>query len=97
LTVEKGPLFDTGLLRRAGVQSHARDELKPADTERLSGYKAAGISPFGQMRQPKTAIEQQAMAHELVFINGGQRGLQVRLNPGDAVTLLDAIVASMVC
>jgi len=52
--------------------------MKPSDAERLSGYKVGGISPFGQMRAVRTAIEEAAMVHELVFINGGQRGLQVR-------------------
>ena len=67
--------------------------MKPADAERLSGYKVGGISPFGQMRAPRAAIEQQAMAQDLVYINGGQRGLQVRLSPHDAAKGLHAIVA----
>lgn len=70
--------------------------MKPADAERLSGYKVGGISPFGQMRAPRVAIEEQAMAHDLVFINGGQRGLQVRLSPRDAAKLLNAVVAPVV-
>lgn len=70
--------------------------MKPADAERLSGYKVGGISPFGQSRSPRAAIEQEAMAHDLVYINGGQRGLQVRLNPHDAAKVLNAIVAPLV-
>ena len=70
--------------------------MKPADAERLSGYKVGGISPFGQMRAPRAAIEQQAMAQDLVYINGGQRGLQVRLSPHDAAKVLHAIVAPLV-
>lgn len=70
--------------------------MKPADAERLSGYKVGGISPFGQMKPPRAAIEEQAVANELVFINGGQRGLQVRLDPRDAATVLGAIVAPLV-
>ena len=35
------------------------------------------------------------MAQDFVFINGGQRGLQVRLNPRDAATLLKAVVAPL--
>ncbi len=31
--------------------------MKPADAERASGYKVGGISPFGQMRKVRTAIE----------------------------------------
>ena len=70
--------------------------MKPADAERLSGYKVGGISPFGQMRPPRAAIEQEAMAQDLVYINGGQRGLQVRINPRDAAKILSAIVAPLV-
>jgi Cys-tRNA(Pro)/Cys-tRNA(Cys) deacylase len=70
--------------------------MKPTDAERLSGYKVGGISPFGQVRTLKTAIEEQAMVHDFVFINGGQRGLQVRLSPRDAATLLKAVIASLV-
>lgn len=79
----------------AAFGGKAAQMMKPSDAERLSGYKVGGISPFGQMRSPRTAIEEQATAHDLVFINGGQRGLQVRLNPRDAVALLSAIVAPL--
>jgi Cys-tRNA(Pro)/Cys-tRNA(Cys) deacylase len=69
--------------------------MKPADAERISGYKVGGISAFGQMRPVRTVIEEESMAHDLVFMNGGQRGLQVRLNPRDAARLLKAIVAPL--
>jgi Cys-tRNA(Pro)/Cys-tRNA(Cys) deacylase len=36
------------------------------------------------------------MGEVLVYMNGGQRGLQVRLKPGDAATALKAIVAPLV-
>lgn len=36
--------------------------------------KTGGTSPFGQTRKP-TAIKEQALAHGLVYVNGGQRGL----------------------
>jgi Cys-tRNA(Pro)/Cys-tRNA(Cys) deacylase len=70
--------------------------MKPADAERITGYKVGGISPFGQMKPPRAAIEAAAMAHDLVTLNGGQRGLQVRLSPKDATTVLNAIVAPLV-
>lgn len=70
--------------------------MKPADAERATCYKVGGISPFGQMRAVRTAIEAQALAHEFVYINGGQRGLQVRLSPADAATVLHAIVVPLV-
>ncbi|HVL72843.1 MAG TPA: Cys-tRNA(Pro) deacylase, partial [Beijerinckiaceae bacterium] len=53
------------------------------------------ISPFGHPRRIPTAIEAAALAHDAVFLNGGQRGLQVRLRPSDLVALLDAKVAPL--
>jgi Cys-tRNA(Pro)/Cys-tRNA(Cys) deacylase len=70
--------------------------MKPADAERASGYKVGGISPFGQVRKVPAAFESKALAHAFVYINGGRRGLQVRLNPRDAASLLKAIVAPLV-
>ncbi len=80
----------------AAFGGKSAEMMKPADAERLSGYKVGGISPFGQMRTIPTAIEEQSMAQDLVFINGGRRGLQVRLSPRDAAKLLQAIVAPLV-
>jgi Cys-tRNA(Pro)/Cys-tRNA(Cys) deacylase len=80
----------------AAFGGKSAEMMKPANAERATGYKVGGISPFGQMRKVPSAIEEQAMAQELVYINGGQRGLQVRLAPQDAATLLFAVVARLV-
>jgi Cys-tRNA(Pro)/Cys-tRNA(Cys) deacylase len=69
--------------------------MKPADAERLTGYHVGGISPFGQKKQVPTAIEAAALSEPHVFINGGQRGLQVRLDPNDARRALNAVAASV--
>lgn len=70
--------------------------MKPADAERLTGYHVGGISPFGQKKRVPTAIEQAALQEQTVFINGGQRGLQVQLDPNDACKALGAIAASLI-
>ena len=80
----------------AAFSGKSAQMMKPPDAERLTGYKVGGISPFGQMRKVPVAIEESALAHELVYINGGQRGLQVRLAPSDAAAVLDAKVTTLV-
>ncbi len=67
----------------------------PAEAERLTGYKVGGISPFGQRRALPTAIDAAALAEALVFVNGGQRGLQLRLSPADLVRVAEAMVADL--
>lgn len=70
--------------------------MKPADAERATGYHVGGISPFGQKKQVPTAIKAQSMGHDLVYMNGGQRGLQVRLSPVDATAVLKALAVPLV-
>ena len=80
---------------RIGLQA-AEAMMKPADAERLTGYHVGGISPFGQKKPVPTAIEHLALAEPHVFINGGQRGLQIRLSPLDAQKALKAIIAPLI-
>lgn len=77
----------------AALGGKSAEMMKPAEAERVSGYKIGGVSPFGQTRRLKTAIDAEALAEPHVYVNGGQRGLQARLNPQDVARLLDAVVA----
>lgn len=69
--------------------------MRPADAERLTGYHIGGISPFAQKKRVPIAIEETAMTESSVFLNGGQRGLQIQLELNDARKVLDAIVRSL--
>ena len=70
--------------------------MRPADAERLTGYHVGGISPFGQKKRVPVAIEAAALGHAAVFLNGGQRGLQVELAPQDAIEAAGAIACALV-
>jgi Cys-tRNA(Pro)/Cys-tRNA(Cys) deacylase len=70
--------------------------LRPDDAERITGYCVGGISPFGQRKQVSSVIEASALEHGAVFIDGGQRGVQVRLDPKDAHAILKAHAAAVV-
>jgi Cys-tRNA(Pro)/Cys-tRNA(Cys) deacylase len=80
----------------AAAGGKAAQMMKPADAERMTGYKVGGISPFGQMRAVPVLLEEAALTFELVYVNGGQRGLQVRLAPKDIVAVLGVKVAALV-
>lgn len=78
------------------VSGKSAQMMKPPEAERVTGYKVGGISPFGQRKPVRTVIEQRALAHDYVYVNGGQRGLQVRLKPTEVRDVLKAIVADVV-
>ena len=69
--------------------------MRPAEAERLTGYHVGGISAFGQKRAVPTALDASAIDRPRVFLNGGQRGLQIELRPADLVAALKPIVAAL--
>ena len=80
----------------AAFKGKSANMMKPANAEKVTGYVVGGISPFGQKKMVPTVFEAEAMEHQLVYMNGGQRGLQVKLAPADAVAVLKAISAPVV-
>ncbi|QRE75247.1 Cys-tRNA(Pro) deacylase [Methylobacterium aquaticum] len=64
--------------------------MRPAEAERLTGYHVGGISPLGQKRAVPTLVDAAALGFSDIFVNGGQRGLQVRVKPADLVHVLQA-------
>jgi len=69
--------------------------MKPADAERVSRYKIGGISPFGHVRKIPVVLDETALLWDTIYVNGGQRGLQVCLTGQDAVQVLGATVADI--
>ena len=80
----------------AAFSGKSAEMMKPVDAERLTGYHVGGISPFGQKKIVPTAIEASALEETYVFMNGGQRGLQVRLDPKAALAALKAKAAPLI-
>jgi Cys-tRNA(Pro)/Cys-tRNA(Cys) deacylase len=79
----------------AAFGAKAAKMMRPGDAERLTGYHVGGISPLGQKKRVPVAIEQTALGHTTVFVNGGQRGLQIELDPNDAAKAAGAIVQAL--
>jgi Cys-tRNA(Pro)/Cys-tRNA(Cys) deacylase len=59
----------------------------PADAERLTGYVKGGTSVFGGRRRLPVVLDESALAHETIVLNGGRRGLQLELAPADVLAL----------
>lgn len=79
----------------AALGTKSAEMMKPADAERITGYRVGGVSPFGQKKPAPTVIDADAAALPEAFMNGGQRGLQVRLAPSELVRVLGAKVAAV--
>ena len=76
-----------------GVKRTAMVDIKTA--ERLTGYLVGGISPFGTQQRLGTVMESSILSYDEIMINAGQRGLMLKMAPGDIVQALDCRVASI--
>jgi Cys-tRNA(Pro)/Cys-tRNA(Cys) deacylase len=79
----------------AAMDAKAAKMMQPSDAERITGYHVGGISPFGQKKKVPVAIDQTALTHTTVFVNGGQRGLQIEIDPNDAAIAAGAVTHSL--
>jgi Cys-tRNA(Pro)/Cys-tRNA(Cys) deacylase len=59
----------------------------PGEAERLTGYVKGGTSVFGGRRRLPVLLDESALDHETVVVNGGRRGLQLELDPRDLLAL----------
>jgi Cys-tRNA(Pro)/Cys-tRNA(Cys) deacylase len=76
-----------------GAKRSAMVDIKTA--ERLTGYLVGGISPFGVQQRLETVMENSILNHKEVLINAGQRGVMLKMAPGDIVAALDCKVLSI--
>ncbi|WP_108257636.1 Cys-tRNA(Pro) deacylase [Mangrovicoccus ximenensis] len=69
--------------------------MKPADAERQTGYKVGGVSPLGQRKAVPAVLDASAGQLAAIYVNGGQRGLQIRIAPEALAGLLGCTMADL--
>ena len=63
--------------------------------ERLTGYFVGGISPFGLKQPLESVIDSPIMNCQTVVINGGRRGVMLKMAPSDILLALKCAVAEI--
>lgn len=76
------------LARQIGVKKV--QNCKPQVAQRHSGYLVGGTSPFGTKKAMPIYVEATVLELPRIYINGGQRGYLVGIDPKSLVTLLGA-------
>jgi Cys-tRNA(Pro)/Cys-tRNA(Cys) deacylase len=66
-----------------------------ATAERLSGYFVGGISPFGLKQSLEFVMDLSIMSYQEVVLNGGQRGVMLKMAPGDIIRVLKCKTAEI--
>lgn len=84
-------------LRLAAREVHAKSlQMAPQrEAERLTGLKVGGISPLALLdKQFEIYLDASATQLEELYINGGQRGINLRLRVSDLLAVTGATVIS---
>ena len=75
------------LARQAGRKSV--EPCTPEAAQRHTGYQVGGTSPFGTKKRMPVYAERSILALAELYINGGRRGLLVKLNSADLALALE--------
>jgi len=81
------------LARSAGVKE--AQVASERDAQRLTGYLVGGISPFGARVQLPVYVDEGILKHGEIYINGGRRGLILKLRTKDLIGTLDPTVTDL--
>ena len=70
--------------------------MAPRDTVVAStGYLLGGVSPLGQKKRLATVLHESALAHEVIYVSAGKRGLELEITPQHILSLTQAKAAEI--
>lgn len=61
----------------------------------LTGYIRGGCSPIGMKKPFPTFFHSTATGFDDIYVSAGQRGLQLKINPGDLIAFVKGTVADL--
>ncbi len=79
------------------VESKAVRMAPRKDAERLTGLLVGGIGALALVGKPfEPCIERSALAYDWILVNGGRRGINLKLAVSDVITLTGARIVDAV-
>lgn len=78
------------------VNSKKVDMLELSKLKEKTGYIRGGCSPIGIKKKHLTLIHHSCLQKDFIFISGGQRGLQIKINPNDLINFLNMKVENLI-
>jgi len=91
---------DRELNLKMAAKAVGEKKLKVAthqQAEELTGLQTGGISPLALINKGfQILIDRSALSHENIFISGGQRGINLSIDPKDLIKLTNARTADLI-
>jgi Cys-tRNA(Pro) deacylase len=89
---------DRKVSTRELARQTSRRSISPCEAavaQRHTGYIVGGTSPFGTHRALPVFVERSILGLEAVYVNGGRRGLLVRIAPAELTRVLSAVAVDV--
>lgn len=85
-------------LKKAALASGNKscDLIPQKDLLNVAGYIRGACSPVGMKKLFPTFIDGSCLNFETIYVSAGQRGLQLKINPGDLIRIVKAFIAELV-
>jgi Cys-tRNA(Pro) deacylase len=71
------------------------EPCKPDVAQRHTGYQVGGTSPFGTRKRLPVFVERSILELPAIYINGGRRGLLVRIASAELERLLEPMLVEV--
>jgi ybaK/ebsC protein len=90
--------MEVDLKKSAKAAGAKKADLIPMkDLLPTTGYIRGGCSPVGMKKKFPTFFHSTALDFDFIYVSGGQRGLQLKINPADLISYVGAEVADIAC
>lgn len=87
---------EVDLKKAAKAAGAKKSELIPMkELLPLTGYIRGGCSPIGMKKTFPTFFHSTATGFDDIYVSAGQRGLQLKINPGDLIAFVKGTVADL--
>lgn len=84
------------LKKAAAVSSNKKAVMiKMKELEPLTGYIRGGCSPLGMKKNYPIFVDISAFLNSFIYISAGMRGLQIKINPDDLMSAVNAAKADL--
>ncbi|WP_322512146.1 aminoacyl-tRNA deacylase [Chloroflexus sp.] len=85
------------LKRLAALANTKRFEMAPhAEAERLTGLRVGGIGALALVaKRWPSYLDESALAHSIIYVNAGQRGVMIGIAPNDLARVVGATVMAI--
>ncbi|MDI9596458.1 MAG: Cys-tRNA(Pro) deacylase [Atribacterota bacterium] len=87
---------ELNLKKLAQVSNNKKVFLIPVrEINKKTGYIRGGVSPLALKHPYPHFIDQSALRHDFILVSAGQRGLQIKINPGDLIDICQMKVETL--